>query len=145
MRNNPKPPLIYGRTIGVVALTVSQLIIGVIHVFSGALLFAYENFSHLPATAAYDIYTLVYGLIVLIFTVYFWRGKWIGWIGTVAVSAFVIAADSLALLDLPTVPAIPKGPAAAEIIYSVIVIAYLLSKRPKRYHKKIKRNFKLWL
>jgi hypothetical protein len=127
----PKAPLIYGRTVGVVALTVAQLIIGVIHVFSGALLFAYENFTQLPATAAYDIYTLVYGLLVLIFAVYFWRGKWIGWVGTVAVSAFVIAADMLTLLDLPTVPGIPKGPATAEIIYSVIVIGYLLSRGAK--------------
>jgi hypothetical protein len=129
MRNNPKPPLIYGRTIGVVALTVAQLIIGVIHVFSGALLFAYEDLSHLPATAAYDIYTLVYGVFVLVFAVYFWRGKWIGWVGTVAVSVFVIVADSMTLLDLPSIPGIPKGPAAAEIIYSLIVVAYLLKKQ----------------
>lgn len=129
MRNNPKPPLIYGRTIGVVALTVAQLIIGVIHVFSGALLFAYEDFSHLPATASYDIYTLVYGLLVLVFAVYFWRGKRIGWIGTIAVSAFVIVADSLALINLPTVPGIPKGPAATEIIYSLIIVVYLLKKQ----------------
>lgn len=132
MRNNPKPPLIYGRTLGVVALTATQVLIGVIHIISGALLFTYENFTRLPATAAYDIYTLVYGLMVLIFAVYFWRGKWIGWIGTVAVSTFVIAADSLALLDFPTVSGIPKGPAAAEIIYSVIVIGYLLTRGPKK-------------
>jgi hypothetical protein len=129
MRNNPKPPLIYGRTIGVVALTIAQLIIGVIHLFSGALLFAYEDFAHVPATAAYDIYTLVYGLLVLIFAVYFWRGKWIGWVGTVAVSFFVIAADSLTLLDLLSIPGIPKGPAATEIIYSLIVVVYLLKKQ----------------
>lgn len=127
----PKAPLIYGRTVGVVALTVAQLIIGVIHVFSGALLFAYQSFTQLPATGAYDIYTLVYGLLVLIFALYFWRGRRIGWVGTVAVSAFVIAADSLALLDLPSVPGIPKGPAAAEIIYSVVVIAYILSRGAK--------------
>jgi hypothetical protein len=135
MRNNPKPPLIYGRTIGVVALTAAQLIIGVIHVFSGALLFAYEDFAHLPVTSAYDSYTLFYGLLVLVFAVYFWRGKFIGWVGTIAVSAFVIAADSLALLDLPTIPGIPKGPAAAEIIYSVIVIGYLLKKGRQKASK----------
>jgi hypothetical protein len=128
MRTKPKPPLIYGRTLGVAALTVAQLIIGAIHVFSGALLFAYENSTLLPVTAAYDIYTLVYGLLVLVFAVYFWRGTWVGWAGTIATSTFVIAADSLALLDLPTVPGIPKGPAAAEIIYSLIVIGYLLTK-----------------
>ena len=129
MSNDHKPPLIYGRTIGVAALTVAQLIIGAIHVFSGALLLAYENFAHLPATAAYDIYTLVYGLLVLVFAFYFWRGKWVGWVGTIAVSLFVIAADSLTLLNLPSVPGIPKGPAAAEIIYSLILVAYLLKKQ----------------
>lgn len=129
MRNDPKPPLIYGRTIGVATLTVAQLIIGLIHVFSGALLFAYEDFARLPDTAAYDIYTIVYGLLVLVFAVYFWRGKWIGWVGTIAVSTFVIVADSLTLLDLPSVPGIPKGPAAAEIIYSLIVVGYLLKKQ----------------
>jgi hypothetical protein len=129
MRNDPKPPLIYGRSIGVATLTVAQLIIGLIHVFSGALLFAYVDFAHLPVAAAYDIYTLVYGLLVLIFAVYFWRGKWIGWVGTIAVSTFVIVADSLTLLNLPSVPGIPKGPAAAEIIYSLIVVGYLLKKK----------------
>jgi hypothetical protein len=129
MRNSPKPPLIYGRTIGVAALTVAQLIIGVIHVFSGALLFAYEDFANLPATAAYDVYTMAYGLLVLIFAIYFWRGKWIGWVGTVAVSLFVIVADSLVLLDLPSIPGIPKGPAIVEIIYSLIVVLYLLKKQ----------------
>lgn len=131
MKTKPKPPLIYGRTLGVVALTVAQVLIGVIHVFSGALLFTYENFSHLPATAAYDIYTLVYGLLVLIFAVYFWRSKIIGYIGTIAVSVFVIMADSLTLLNLPSVPGIPKGPAAAEIAYSAIVIGYLLIRHDK--------------
>jgi hypothetical protein len=132
MKSKPKPPLIYGQTIGVAALTAAQVLIGVIHIFSGALLFAYEDFADLPATAAYDIYTLVYGVLVLIFAVYFWGDKWIGWAGTIAVSVFVIAADSLTLLDLPSVPGIPKGPAAVEIIYSIIVIGYLLKRGAKK-------------
>jgi hypothetical protein len=121
------PPKVYkGRRIGIVILTSLQLLIGAIHIFSGALLLAYENFAALPAIAAYDVYTLVFGLLVTIFAVFIWQGKKEGWIGTIAASLFVIAADSLALLDLPTVPGIPKEPAAAEIIYSVIVIAFLL-------------------
>jgi len=132
MKTKPKPPLIYGRNVGVAALTAAQLLIGVIHVISGVVLFAYEDFMHLPATAAYDVYTLVYGVAVLVFAVYFWKGKWIGWVGTLAVSAFVIAADSLTLLDLPSVPGIPKAPAAAEITYSLIVIGYLLNRRNKK-------------
>jgi hypothetical protein len=129
MKNKNKPPLIYGRSLGVAALTVAQLIIGVIHIISGALLFAYEDFSSLPATAAYDVYTLVYGVTVLVFAVYFWKGKWIGWVGTIAVSAFVIAADTLTLLNLPSIPGIPKAPAIAEIIYSTIVTAYLQKRK----------------
>jgi hypothetical protein len=126
MKTKHKPPLIYGRSLGVAALTAAQLLIGVVHVVSGALLLAYEDFSNLPATAAYDIYTLTYGALVLVFAVYFWRGKLVGWVGTVAVSAFVIAADALTILDLPSIPGIPKGPAIAEIAYSVIVIGYLI-------------------
>jgi hypothetical protein len=129
MKTKPKPPLIYGRSVGVAALTAAQLLIGVIHIVSGAVLFAYEDFMHLPATAAYDIYTLAYGALVLVFAVYFWRGKWIGWAGTIAVSAFVITADTLTLLNLPSIPGIPKAPAAAEITYSLIVIGYLLNRQ----------------
>lgn len=121
------PPKVYkGRSIGIAILVGLQLLIGVIHIFSGVLLLAYENFAALPAIAAYDIYTLVFGLLVPVFAVLIWQGKKAGWIGTVVVSLFVIAADSLTLLNLPTVPGIPKEPAAAEIIYSVILIAYLL-------------------
>lgn len=116
----------------VTALTVAQLLIGVIHIVSGTLLFAYEDFSNLPATAAYDIYTLAYGLLVLVFAVYLWRGRWVGWVGTVALSAFVIAADSLTLMNLPSVPGIPKAPAVVEIIYSIIVTGYLLYRRNKK-------------
>ncbi len=115
-----------GRNIGIVVLTGLQLLIGAIHIFSGALLLVYENFGALPATAAYDVYTLVFGLLTAVLAVLIWQGKKAGWIATVVVSLFVIAADSLTLLNLPTVPGIPKEPAAAEIIYSVIVIAYLL-------------------
>ncbi len=118
--------MVNGRSIGIVVLTTLQLLIGAIHIGSGALLLAYGNFSALPITAAYDIYTLVFGLLVVVFSVLIWQGKWAGWVGTVVVSLFVIVADSLALLDLPTVPGIPKGPAFAEIAYSVIILYYLL-------------------
>ena len=103
-----KPPtIIYkGRTIGIVILTVAQLIIGVIHCFFGLLLLAYENLSFLPTTAVYDLYTFIFGLLALVFAVFIWQGKKVGWIGTVAVSLFVIVADSLTVLDLPSIPGI---------------------------------------
>jgi hypothetical protein len=131
MKTKNEPPIIYGRSVGVAALTAAQLLIGLIHIVSGALLFAYKDFMHLPATVAYDIYTLAYGIAVLVFAVYFWKGKRVGWVGTLAVSAFVIAADTLTLLNLPSVPGIPKAPAVAEIIYSIIVIGYLLKRLTK--------------
>jgi hypothetical protein len=123
-----KPPtIIYkGRTLGIVILTVAQLIIGIIHAFFGLLLLAYENFYFLPTNAVYDLYTFVFGLLALVFAVFIWQGKKVGWIGTVAVSLFVIAADSLAVLDLPSIPGIPKLPAITEIAYSLLIVFYLL-------------------
>lgn len=123
-----KPPTFRGRSIGVTVLTVSQLLIGVIHIFSGLLLFIFEDFSALPVTAVYDVYTFFYGILVAVFAVFFWKNKLAGWFGTVGVSLFVIIADSFRLLDLPTIPGIPRAPAFAEIAYSVIVVGYLLSR-----------------
>lgn len=126
MTKTIKPPTFRGKSLGITILTAAQLLIGVIHIFSGALLFGFENFSALPATAAYAIYTIMYGLMILVFAVFFWQGKKAGWIGTVIVSLFVIIADSLTVLDLPSIPGIPKGPAFVEITYSLLVIFYLL-------------------
>ena len=123
-----EPPTFLGRSIGVTVLTVSQLLIGVIHIFSGLILFIFEDFSALPVTVVYDVYTFFYGLFVVVFAVFFWRDKLSGWIGTVGVSLFVIIADSFRLLDLPTIPGIPRAPAFAEIAYSIIVVGYLLSR-----------------
>ena len=123
-----KPPtIIYkGRTLGIVILAVAQLIIGVIHAFFGLLLLAYENFSFLPTNAVYDVYTFVFGLLALVFAVFIWQGKKVGWIGTVAVSLFVIAADSLTVLDLPSIPGISQLPAITEIAYSLLIVFYLI-------------------
>ncbi len=122
-----QPPIITykGRSLGIVILTAAQLLIGAIHAFFGALLFAGENLSGLPATAAYDIYTFVFGALTLVFAVLIWQGKKSGWVGMVAVSLFVIAGDSLVVLNLPSVPGIPKFPAYTEIPYSILVVYYL--------------------
>jgi hypothetical protein len=123
-----QPPVITykGRSLGIVVLIVAQLIIGAIHFFFGLLLLAFENFSFLQTTAAYDVYTFVFGLLALVFAVFIWQGKKAGWVGIVAVYLFVIAADSLTLLDLPSIPGIPKFPAITEIAYSLFVVFYLL-------------------
>lgn len=126
MSNKPAPVTYRGRSIGIVALTAAQLLIGAIHVFSGLLLLFSENPSFLQATVAYDVYTLVFGLLALVFAVFIWQGKKAGWVGTVAISLFVIVADST-LLDLPSIPGIPKFAGFTEIGYSVLIVAYLCS------------------
>jgi hypothetical protein len=118
-------PISYkGRSIGILVFTVAQLFIGVIHVFFGALLLAFGS-SILQATEAYDVYTLVFGLSVMIFAVFIWQGKKEGWIGTIAVSLFITAADTLKVSNLPSIPGIPSFAPPIEIGYSIIVIIYL--------------------
>ncbi len=120
------PPLTYkGRSIGILILTSAQLLIGTIHFLIGFALLASEN-SFLKATIAYDVYTIVFGLLILVFGWFIWQGKKLGWIGTITVSIFVIVADTLTVLNLPSVPGIPKFAAPTEIIYSIAVIVYLI-------------------
>jgi hypothetical protein len=122
-------PTYKGRSIGIVVLTAAQLLIGTIHVFFGLLLLAFENLTFIQATIIYDVYTVGFGILTVVFTVFIWRGKKIGWIGTIAVSLFVIAADSLTLLDLPSIPGIPKFAGFGEITYSVLIIVYLCTRQ----------------
>lgn len=125
MGKKPVQVTFRGRSLGITALTAAQLLVGAVHVFFGLLLLGFEDFSNLKATVAYDVYTFVFGLLVVVFAVLVWQGKKAGWVGTVAVLLFVVLADSLALLDLPTVPGMPKLPAAVEIAYSVLIVGYL--------------------
>ena len=123
-KRNPVTFTYKGRSLGIVVLTAAQLFIGVIHVFYGALLIAFGT-SILQATEAYDVYTLVFGLSVLVFTVFIWQGKKVGWIGTIAVFLFIIAADALKVSNLPSIPGIPSFAPPIEIGYSILVIIYL--------------------
>ncbi len=133
MSKKQPPIIIYkGRSLGIVILVFAQAIIGAIHVFFGFLLLAYENLSFLQTTAVYDGYTFLFGLLALVFAFLIWQGKKGGWIGTIAVSLFVIAVDSLTLLDLPSIPGIPKFAGFFEIAYSVLIIVYLLQNRIRR-------------
>jgi heme A synthase len=125
-------PTYRGRSLGIAVLTVAQLLIGAIHVFFGLLFLAFENLSFTQATAAYDLYTFIFGLLVLVFALFIWQGKKAGWIGTVAVSFFVIAADSLTLLDLPSIPGIPKVAGFTEIAYSILIIVYLCTSQVRK-------------
>jgi uncharacterized membrane protein len=120
-------PLTYrGRSLGITALTASQILIGAIHIISGLLLLASEIAMGTQASIIYDVYTLFYGVLTLVFALMIWQTKKLGWAGTIAVSVFVIAADSLTLMNLPSIPGIPRSAGVLEIIYSVFVVFYLL-------------------
>ncbi len=124
-KRNPVTVTYKGRSIGILVLTVAQLFIGAIHVLIGALLLIFGA-SILQATEAYNVYTLVFGLLVMVFAMFIWQGKKSGWIGTIAVSSFVTAVDALTVANLPSIPGIPKFAAPTEIGYSIVVITYLL-------------------
>jgi hypothetical protein len=128
VNNQPRLPTYKGRRIGIVILTTVQLLIGGIHMFFGALLLAFEDFNFIRATISYDIYTIVFGILVTGFAFLIWQGKMAGWLGTISISVFVSIVDTLTLLDLPSIPGIPKAPAFAEIAYSLIIIFYLSRK-----------------
>jgi hypothetical protein len=122
-----------GRSLGVLLLVAAQLLIGFIHVAFGFwLLAATLTFSSVgfvglsSAPIIYSVYTIVFSLFTLLFAYLLWlQNRW-GWVGTFAVLVFVIVADSLTLLDLPSVPGIPKFAGYGEITYSVLVMIYLL-------------------
>jgi len=117
-----------GRSIGIVVLTVLQFLVGSVHVFFGLWLLAagsQPTFVSGQSPEVYSVYTMAFGLLVLIFTSGIWLGKRWGWGGTVAVSVFVVVADALTLLSLPSIPGIPRFAAAPEIIYSLSILLYL--------------------
>ena len=137
MKRSTKDVTFRGRFLGVTVLVVVHLIVGIIHVIFGfALLsggFSVVSYSMIPMI--YTFYTLIYGLLTLFFTYLIWLGKRSGWIGTVAVSLFVILVDIIAVLGLSNVLGIPSPKVAAigEIPFSILVLIYLL-----QYHVRSK-------
>ncbi len=127
--NGPNaPPTFKGRSLGIAVLVVAQYCIAIIHIVSGftLLLGVFSPMGAQQTPLIYSVYTLAYGVLVLFFTYGIWTGKRWGWIGTVAVALFVIIADSLVLLNLPSISGIPKSATIAEVLYSLVVIIYLL-------------------
>jgi len=117
-----------GRLIGVFVLVIVQFFVGVIHIFFGlSILFgSFSLASYSITPTAYSVYTLVYGCLTFVFTYFVWTGKRIGWIGTSAVSLFVIIADILAASSLFNVIGIPRIAGLGEIPYSLVILIYLL-------------------
>ena len=83
----------------------------------------------------YSLYTLIYGILVTIFTYLFWKEKHIGWIGTAAISIFIIIVDILAIFDLLNFLSIPKMAGLGEIPYSLFVLFYLFEEHIKLQYK----------
>ena len=114
---------------GIGVLVAIQVINGLIHTFFGLVLVlgSYVPFAFSSnALSVFSFYTLVYGILTLIFTYWLWNGKRLGWIGTVAVALFVIIADVLTVLDLLTFLGIIKTAAIGEIPYSLVTVLYLI-------------------
>jgi len=135
----PVSPTYKGRILGIIILTVAQVTIGIIHVLFGfLLLFAESSAAFIISTQPppiYSIYTLTFGLLTLIFTCGIWMGRNWGWTGTVAVLLFVIVADAFTILNLPSIPGIPKLAAAAEVVYGLVILLYLFQKHVRAQFK----------
>jgi hypothetical protein len=132
MTRSARPPLTYkGRSIGLMVVVTAQLVVGFIHVIFGFWLLSAQNMPFAEGVTSssptiYSIYTVIFSFLTLVFAVPLWMQKRVGWVGTVAVLLFVVAADSLTLLNLPSVPGIPKFAGLGEITYSVLVLMYLM-------------------
>jgi uncharacterized membrane protein (DUF2068 family) len=131
--SNSRVPVWKGRNIGIVALTAVQLLVGFVHAGFWFWLLAYSSLE--TSAGVYSLYTVAFGVLTLIFAVGLWMEKPWGWVGTVAVALFVIAADSLTLLNLPSVPGIPTLAGAGEIPYSIIVVGYLMQTHIRKKYK----------
>ena len=115
-----------GRFLGVFVLVAIQSIVGIIHIFFGfTMILGIYSVAYSSATLIYSYYTFSYGVLTLFFTFLFWKGARLGWIGTIAISAFVILVDTLAAIDLFNVLGIPNLAALGEIPYSFIIVFYL--------------------
>ena len=130
--NAKSPPkvLFRGRSAGSLVLVTAQMLIGAVHAFFGFWLLYSSSapFAKIGSQGpdVYSIYTLVFGSLTLVLSVPLWRQKSWGWWSTIGVLAFVVVADSLTLVGLPSIPGIPKVAGFGEISYSIIVIVYLL-------------------
>lgn len=129
MKRSKENVMFRGRYLGILFMVIVQLIVGLIHLFFGlALISGNFSFSSYSTTMIYSVYTLVYGFLTVVFTYLVWKGNRMGWIGTVAISTFVIIVDSLAVLSLSNILSIPapKFAAIGEIPFSILVIIYIL-------------------
>ncbi len=147
MTTNRPPVLFKGRNVGIALIVAAQVLVGFIHIVFGFWLLSSPTavpFAGILGASAgpdvYSVYTVVFGLLTLGLAIPLWLQKPWSWVGTVAVLAFVTLADSLTLLDLPSIPGIPKAAGFGEITYSIIVILYLSQKNIRTAYKIGSRN-----
>ena len=129
MNKSDKVPTFRGRFLGIAILVGIQVINGLIHTFSGLVLvldILIRMASSSNAPFIFGVYNLIYGLLTVFFIYLLWKGRRLGWIGTVAVSLFVIIEDTLTVLNLLNFPAILKTAAFGEIPYSTCMHARAL-------------------
>jgi hypothetical protein len=148
MNKSDKVPTFRGRYLGIAVLVGIQVINGLIHTFSGLALILD---SYIPMASSsnapliFGVYNLIYGLLTIFFTFLLWKGRRLGWIGTVAVSLFVIIEDTLTVINLLDVPSILKTVTFGTIPYSacmharsimhLITIIYLLQNHVRSKYK----------
>jgi hypothetical protein len=132
MSSTHKPPIYKGRNFGIVLLVAIQVLVGVIHVFFGFWLFSGPRIQPFAlfsgdffANDVYATYTILFAVFTLVFSYGLWMQRRWGWLGTAAILLFVTVADSLTLLDLPSIPGIPKAAGYGEITYSILVLLYI--------------------
>jgi hypothetical protein len=85
----------------------------------------------------YNVYTFLYGVLNIIFAYGVWAGKKSGWLGTIIVSLLVIVVDICAVLNITLILGVPKTAALGEIVYSLVVVAYLFQPKIIKLFKKV--------
>ncbi len=114
----------------VFVLIILQFLVGAIHAAIGLGLFFAAS-----GELGYNVYTLLYGVFTIIFAYGLWAGKKSGYLGTIIVSTLVIVVDVSAFLGMSLIAGVPRAAALSEIVYSLVVMAYL-------FHPKIIKLFK---
>jgi hypothetical protein len=121
-----------GRYPGVFVLVILQFLVGSIHAVIGlGLVFTTSG------ELGYNIYTFLYGVLNIIFAYGVWSGKKSGWLGTIIMSLFVIVVDICAVLNITLILGVPKTAALGEIVYSLVVVAYLFQPKIIKLFKKV--------
>ena len=115
------PASFKGKYPGIFGLSIVQFLNGTVHAAFGLALI-----SLMSGEPIYNVYTLLYGISNIIFAYGLWNGKKSGWLGTILVSLFVIVVDVSEVLGISLIPGVLRGAALGEIVYSLVVIVYLL-------------------